>query len=109
MENNSNQSNVGYTTFKPTGVRHEFPKVDLVNQQVICTVLYNEETYMTVIIDVKNDIVSAQGNVDELGGLAMSKDAYIDMFKHHAKLFIDNNVSNSDKYFDELINSQSSN
>ncbi|MCR6522455.1 MULTISPECIES: hypothetical protein [Lysinibacillus] len=44
---------------------------------------------MTVIVDVKNDIVSVQGNVDELGDLAMGKDAYIDMFKHHAKLFID--------------------
>ncbi len=43
MKNNSNQSNVGHTIFKPTGVRHEFPKVDLVNQQVTCTVLYKEE------------------------------------------------------------------
>ena len=107
MENNSNQSNVGHTIFKPTGVRHEFPKVDLVNQQVICTVLYKEETYMTVIVDFKNDSVQVRGDVDELGNLSMDKDSYIDMFKHWAKVFIDNDISNPSDYFDEIIKNQS--
>jgi len=109
MGNDINKSNIGHTIFKPTGVRDKYPLIDLVKQQVTCIVVYKEKTYMTVIVDVKNDIVSVQGNVDELGDLAMSKDAYIDMFKHYAKLFIDNNISNSYKYFDEIINSQSSN
>ncbi|MED4886404.1 hypothetical protein [Lysinibacillus fusiformis] len=107
MENNSNQSNVGYTTFKPTGVRHEFPKVDLVNQQVTCTVLYKEETYMTVIVDLKHDKVQVQGDVNELGDLSMDKDSYIDMFKHWAKVFIDNDISIPSEYFDEIIKNQS--
>lgn len=64
---------------------------------------------MTVIVDVKNDIVSVQGNVDELGDLAMSKEDYIDMFKDLAKLFIDNNVSDPAKYFDKLIKNRTSN
>jgi hypothetical protein len=107
MKNNSNQSNVGNTIFKPTGVRHEFPKVDLVNQQVTCTVLYKEETYMTVIVDFKNDSVQVQGDVDELGNLSLDKDSYIDMFKHWAKVFIDNDISNPSDYFDEIIKNQS--
>ena len=80
----------------------QYPLIDLVNQQVTCTVVYKEKTYMTVIVDVKNDSVSVQGNVDELGALAMSKEDYIEMFKDVAKLFIDNNVSDAYKYFDAL-------
>jgi hypothetical protein len=95
-----NDTNIGYTVFKSTGVVQQYPLIDLVNQQVTCTVVYKEKTYMTVIVDVKNDSVSVQGNVDELGDLAMSKEDYIEMFKDVAKLFIDNNVSDAYKYFD---------
>jgi len=69
MNDNTDKSSVGYTTFKPTGVRHEYPHVDLVKQQVTCIVLYKEETYMTVIVDLKNNTVQVQGDVDELGDL----------------------------------------
>ena len=95
-----NDTNIGYTVFKSTGVVQQYPLIDLVNQQVTCTVVYKEKTYMTVIVDVKNDSVSVQGNVDELGDLAMSKEDYIEMFKDVAKFFIDNNVSDAYKYFD---------
>lgn len=107
MKNNSNQSNVGHTIFNPTGVRDEYPKVDLVNQQVTCTVLYKEETYMTVIVDIKNDSVQVIGEVDKLEGLSMDKDSYIDMFKHWSKFFIDNGISNPSDYFEEIITNQS--
>lgn len=107
MKNNSKQSKVGYTIFKPTGVRHEFPEVDLVNQQVTCTVLYKEETYLTVIVDLKHNKVQVQGDVGELGDLSMDKHSYIDMFKHWAKFFIDNDISNPSDYFDELMKTQS--
>ena len=41
MNVNTDKSNVGNTIFKPTGVRHEYPHVDLVKQQVTCIVLHN--------------------------------------------------------------------
>ena len=109
MSNDTNKSNVGHTIFKSTGVRHKYPLIDLVKQQVTCVVVYKENIYLTVIVDVKNDTVSVQGSIDELGDLAMSKDNYIDMFKHQAKLFIDDNVSDPDKYLDELIKKQTLN
>lgn len=108
MNENTDKSNVGFTIFKPTGVLHEYPHVDLVKQQVTCIVLYKEETYMTVIVDLKNDTVQVQGDVDELGDLTISRESYIDMFKGQSKFFIDNNISNPKKYYDELINNQSS-
>ena len=107
MNDNKDKSNVGYTIFKQTGVRHEYPHVDLVKQQVTCIVLYREETYMTVIVDLKNDTVQVKGDVDELGDLTISKDSYIDMFKGQAKFFIDNNISNPKEYYDEIIKNQS--
>lgn len=90
-------SNAGYTIYKPTGVRHEFPHIDLVKQQVIGTVLYKEKTYMTVIVDLKADNLYVEGDVDKLGDLSIDKDSYIDMFKLLAPK----------KYYDEL-NKQSS-
>lgn len=97
MIKDANNSNAGYTIFKSTGVRNEYPLIDLVKQQVTCTVVYKENTYMTVIVDVKNDTVSIEGDVKELGDLAMNMEDYIDMFKDIAKFFIDNNISDLDK------------
>ena len=107
MNDNTDKCNVGYTIFKPTGVRHEYPHVDLDKQQVTCIVLYKKETYMTVIVDLKNDTVQVQGDVDELGELSIGRDPYVDMFKQQARFFIENNISNPKKNFDELINNQS--
>lgn len=81
MSDNEEKSNVGYTIFKPTGVRHEYTHVDLVKQQVTCIVIYKEKTYMTVIVDLKKDTVQVLGDVDELADLTISRDSYIDMFK----------------------------
>jgi len=103
MESNSNESNVGYTIFKATGVRHEFSQVDLVKKQVTCIVIYKDETYMTVIVDLKTETVQVEGDVDELGELSMDKNSYIDMFRQNARFFIDNNISNPKEYYDEII------
>ncbi|WP_231495763.1 hypothetical protein [Paucisalibacillus sp. EB02] len=102
IKKNSDKPNGGYTIFKPTGVRHEFPYVDLEQKRVIGTVSYKGQTYMTVVIDVENDTVQIEGSVDELGNLTMDKDSYVDMFKSQAKYFIENNIDNPTKHYEEL-------
>jgi hypothetical protein len=96
------KSNVGYTIYKPTGVKHEFVLVDLEQKQVIGKVSYKGKTYMNVHIDINSDIVQIEGSVDELGDLSMENDAYIDMFKQQAKYFIDNNIADPKAYYEEL-------
>ncbi|MBW9235153.1 hypothetical protein JQK62_23630 [Leptospira santarosai] len=105
---NKGKSNIGFTLFVPTGVRHEFLQVDLIKQQVIGIVLYKEKTYMTVLVDLKTDTVQVEGDVDALGELSMDRDSYIDLFKTQAKFFIENNISNPKQYYDGLLNGQSS-
>jgi hypothetical protein len=95
-------ANVGITLFKPTGVHHEFPHVDLGKKQVIGTVSYKGKTYMTVILDLKANTVQVEGDVDELGDLSLDRESYIEMFKHQANFFIENNISNPKKFYDEL-------
>lgn len=107
MKNLSKQSNGGSTIFKPTGVRQEFPHVDLVNQQVICKVVCGEKTFMTVMVDIKTDHVKIDGSVEPLGELSMDQDSWVDLFKEQAKFFIENNISNPDEYYDEMIKKQS--
>ncbi|MFT9597413.1 hypothetical protein [Mesobacillus sp.] len=59
---------------------------------------------MTVFVDLKTDTVQVQGDVDDLGDLSMDTDSYVDMFKHQAEFFIENNISNPKEYYDKLIN-----
>ena len=92
--------NVGYTLFKPTGVKHEYPVVDLQKKQVTGTVSYNDKIYMTVLVDLKTDKVYVEGSVKELEGISMEKDSYIRMFKNQAESFIENNISNPKKYYE---------
>jgi hypothetical protein len=102
MNTNAGESNVGITLFKPTGVLHEFPHVDLEKKQVIGTVAYKGKTYMTVILDLNTDTLQVEGNVDELGTLSLDRESYIEMFKHQANFFIENNISDPKKFYDEL-------
>jgi hypothetical protein len=97
-----NDANVGYTLFKPTGVKHNFPVVDLTKKQVTGTVSYNDTVYMTVLVDLSSDTVSVEGSVDELIEIAMDKESYIEMFQSQAEFFVANNISNPKKYYDEL-------
>ncbi len=103
VENSKQKSNVGHTIFKPTGVRHEFPHIDLEKQQVKCAVIYQEKTYMTVIVDIKSNSVKIEGSIDELGDLSMNREATIDLFKQEARFFIDNKIANAKEYYDEII------
>ncbi len=96
------KTKVGHTIFKSTGVRHEFPYVDLENQRVTCIVTYKGKTYMTVVVDMKTDAVKIHGNVDSLGGKAMEQDSYIEMFKQQSRYFIENKISNPEEYYQNL-------
>ncbi|MED4531381.1 hypothetical protein [Metabacillus fastidiosus] len=102
MDRNSEKSNIGYTLFKPIGEQHEFPHIDLENQQVTGTVSYKGKTYITVMVDLKTDAIKVEVNIDDLDNLSMDKDSYIEMFKHQAKFLIENHISNPKKYYDEL-------
>jgi hypothetical protein len=95
--------NVGYTLFKPTGVKNHFTKVDLTKKQVTGTVSYNKIIYMTVLVDLTTDTVSVKGSVDELKGLAMDHEPYIEMFKSQAAFFMSINISDPKKYYDEMF------
>ncbi|MDX5476737.1 MAG: hypothetical protein LPK00_14485 [Bacillaceae bacterium] len=94
--------NVGYSLFFPTGVRHEFPLVDLKEQKVVGAVLYKDKVYMKVIVNLKDDSVNVEGNVDELSELSMDKESYINMFKDQARFFVENNIADLEKYYEEL-------
>ncbi|WP_245902373.1 hypothetical protein [Gracilibacillus dipsosauri] len=93
MKTNNHFSNMGITLFKPTGVTHAFPLIDLQNKRVTGTVTYKGKVYMTVHIDLKKDTVEIKGSVDELQNISMDQESYLDMFKSQAEYFIENNIS----------------
>lgn len=102
MTKDNDKSNVGYTIFRPTGVTHEYPKVDLHNKQVTGTVSYQNKVYMTVLIDLKKDIVNIEDSVEELKDISKDKESYIRMFKSQAEFFVENKISNPKKYYEQF-------
>jgi hypothetical protein len=100
------KKNVGYTLFVPTGVRHEYPEVNLEEQKIIGTVIYKNKIYMKVFIDLKADAVNVEGSVENLSDLInMDKETYIEMFKSEARFFVENKISNPKQYYEEIANS----
>lgn len=98
----ASKSNVGYTLFQPVGFHHEFTHIDLMKQQVAGTVSYKGKVYMTVIVNIKTDIVQVEGSIDDLSDVNIDKNSYIEMFKHQAIFLIQNNISNPKQYNDEF-------
>ncbi|PWA09268.1 hypothetical protein DCC39_13290 [Pueribacillus theae] len=99
MNNNSNE---GYTLFRPVGIKIEYPLVDLRNKQVTGTVSYNDKIYMTVIVDLNFESVEVEGSVEELKEISMNEESHIRMFKTEAKFFVENNISNPKEYFEQF-------
>ncbi|MGD6963997.1 hypothetical protein ACQCVB_17410 [Fictibacillus phosphorivorans] len=93
MSDRANKSNSGYTIYKPTGVTHCYPHIDLLKREVIGTVSYKGKIYMEVTLNLKENTIKVIGSVRELGDLSMDEKSYIDMFKYQAKYFVDNNIS----------------
>ncbi|KHF39236.1 hypothetical protein LQ50_16130 [Halalkalibacter okhensis] len=96
------KKNAGYTLFVPSGVRHEYPLVDLTEQKVVGTVIYKDKVYLKVLVNLKEDTVSVEGSVSDLGDLSMDKESYIDMFQSDARFFVNNHISDPQKYYEEL-------
>ncbi|MFD1851432.1 hypothetical protein [Oceanobacillus bengalensis] len=101
MTMNNDKSNIGYTLFKPTGVKHEYLSVDLQNKLVTATVSYNDRVYLTVFVNLKTDTVTVDGSIEELQGISMDKESYIKMFRREAEFFVANNISNPKKYYEQ--------
>ncbi|MGM0806844.1 MAG: hypothetical protein ACQET8_19025 [Bacillota bacterium] len=93
MFDETKKSNIGYTIYKPTGVIHNYPHIDLLKQEVTCTVSYRGKIYMEVTINLKTNTIKVIGDVKELGDLSVDKESYIEMFKRQAKYFIENKIS----------------
>lgn len=102
MNMEASKFNVGYTLFKPVGLHHEFTHIDLMKQQVTGTISYKGKVYMTVIVNIKTDIVQVEGSIDDLGHVNIDKNSYIEMFKHQAIFLIQHNISNPKQYYDEF-------
>ncbi|UOQ84719.1 hypothetical protein [Gracilibacillus salinarum] len=102
MTNDNQKSNIGFTLFKPTGVKHEYSVVDVHNKQVTGTISYNGKVYMTVHVDLKTNTVDIDGSIKELEDIAMDKASYIDLFKSQAEFFVENNIRDPKKYYKQF-------
>ncbi|MFC0189516.1 hypothetical protein ACFFJY_14525 [Fictibacillus aquaticus] len=94
----------GVTLFKPSGVRYSYPHIDLSSKMVTAIVTFENETVMTVKVDVKNDRVHVEGNVDGLEEISLDKESFLNMFKHQANYFIENNISSEEEWKERLRN-----
>lgn len=97
--------NKGITIFKRTGILIKYPHVDLLKEQVTATISIEEDVKMTVIVDLKLNTISKDGCMDEILEIFPNddEDFYIEQIRHWAEVFIDNQITDPQAYFDELI------
>ncbi|MGG0666367.1 hypothetical protein ABE042_19890 [Viridibacillus arvi] len=102
----------GYTIYKSTGININYPHINLKKKQVIETVQYKNRIYMTVLVDVQSNTYKVKGSVENLLPLTkykayeqMTDSEYIDHIKYNAQFFVQNNISDFNKYHQEMIQS----
>lgn len=100
----SRTRSVGYTLFKSTGIQTELAHIDIEQQLATGIVTYKGKIRMKVRLNLKENLIAISGS---LKGLKKSDmDTYIDMFKHEATFFIDNQISDPKTYYANLISQQ---
>jgi hypothetical protein len=92
----------GFTVFKSTGLKVDYPLVDLDNKVVTGVVSFKNKKCMTVIVNFQSDTVKVEGNIENIRKEQCGSD-YIDMIKNEAKFFVENKISNPKKYYEQLI------
>jgi len=102
----------GYTEFRPTGIKTDYPHVDLVQKLVTARVLYEERVVMTVLIDVGKNTVQKEGSLAELSHIESLKEnsllddeMYVGMFRDWARVFIENEINDPTAYFEQQAES----
>ena len=97
--------NIGITIFKRTGILIKYPYVDLLKERVTATISIEEDVKMTVIVDLKLNTIAKEGCIDEILEILpdYDEDSYIEQIKHWAEVFIDNQITDPQAYFDKLL------
>ena len=96
-------SATGYTIFKAIGIQTDYPFVDVEKEQMTGTVLYNNQVYMTVHVDVRANRVAVEGGLKELAHLTeqeLNEKEYVEMFQTMARFFIENNIHDPKSYYE---------
>ncbi|WP_146551277.1 hypothetical protein [Rummeliibacillus sp. SL167] len=93
-----------WSEFKRTGIIINYPHVDLIKKKVTATISIEEDVKMTVIVDLNLNVVSKNGNIDEILDILPDDDEeyYIEVIRYWAEMFINNNIADPKAYFDSL-------
>ncbi|MBT2659340.1 hypothetical protein J7E81_29890 [Bacillus sp. ISL-18] len=92
----------GVTVYKSTGLKVDYPLVDLEKKEVTGIVSFKNKKCMSVIVNFQSDTVKVKGSIENIRKEQYDSD-YINMIKDHAKFFVENKISNPKKYYEQLI------
>ena len=100
----------GFTVFEPIGIRTDYPFVDLEKKQVTGRILYKNKVLMTVHVDLQSNTIQKEGSLAEVAHLTTSdgikivnEDREMTIIKSQAEFLIQNNISNPEEYFEQLL------
>lgn len=99
-------STTRYTIFKAIGIHIDYPLVDIENEQMTGTVLYDNQVYMTVRVDLRANTFGVKGDLRELAHLTeqeLNEKEYVEMFQTMARFFIDNNIHDPKSFYEKQI------
>ncbi|CAI6073797.1 hypothetical protein PAECIP112173_02300 [Paenibacillus sp. JJ-100] len=93
----------GFTKFEPINVKTKFIKVDLETSEVKAEVIHQGKLIVYISLNIEKDELIQLGTFEPISHLeeyGIDALTIIDTIKDQAKYFVDNKISDVQKYFD---------
>ena len=96
----------GFGLFVSTGINVDYPLINLENSEVTAYISYKGKTYMRIQYNVLTEETKVNGSIEPIklnrllkSRIKLSDAEYIEMVQSSARFFIENKITNPDKYY----------
>ncbi|MEG0438629.1 MAG: hypothetical protein RR587_05275 [Solibacillus sp.] len=96
----------GKTLFISTGIKMDYPFINLENGEVTAYITYKGKTYMHIQYNVLTEETKVKGSIETIklnrllrNKIKLDDVEYIEMVQSSARFFIENEITNPEEYY----------
>ena len=100
------KSGFGFGLFVSTGINVDYPLINLEKSEVTAYISYKGKTYMRIQYNVLTEETKVNGSIEPIklnrllkSRIKLSDVEYIELVQSSARFFIENKITNPDKYY----------
>ncbi|QUG41627.1 histidine phosphatase family protein [Psychrobacillus sp. INOP01] len=105
VDKESSKNSTGFTIFKRSEIQTNFQKVDLELKRMIGTITLHDKVILTIEVDLLNDFMKVNGEAKQLEQIMSERGLdmeYIEMLKEMTRFFVENQITEPQKYYEKL-------